>query len=279
MDLLAAARRLESKIARTLDSAASRALGSAARDPLAVIHAVVEVVQQELQPAGRGRRVFPYNTVTVTVAVASAAERARYEAVLECGPSLRARIVDGLRSTGAEISDLDVRITYAADAQAHWTAPDFHVELARVTAAVEIPAPEPAAPPVIELTAVHGTTEQRTYSLALPRIDLGRGREVRNTRNHLLRTNQVAFADGCGDASTTVSRRHGHIAWDHASRDYRLYDDGSAHGTQVLRKGSTIVVRTGSRGVRLRDADEIVLGEARMRVRVAHSHEIRRHGE
>jgi hypothetical protein len=34
----------------------------------------------------------------------------------------------------------------------------------------------------------------------------------------------------------------------------------------VQRNGATIVVRSGTRGVRLRDGDEIVLGEARLRV-------------
>ncbi len=267
MDLFTTARRLESKIARTLDSAAQRALGSTARDPLAVIHAVVDFVEQELQPAGRGRRVFPYNAVTVTLAAASPAEHARYEAVLDCRPTLRERIVEGLRSTGAEVPDLDVRIVYAREARSDWTAADFHVELARVAASVEILSPEPTAPRSIELTVVHGTTEQPVYSLALARIDLGRGREVRDTRSHLLRTNHVAFTERSGDINTSVSRRHAHIRWDPASRTYRIYDDGSAHGTHVLRNGSTIVVRTGSRGMRLRDGDEIVLGEARVRVR------------
>jgi hypothetical protein len=268
MDILTKARRLESRIARTFDSAAQRVVGPAPRDPLEIIHAVVEAVEQEVQPAGRGRRVFPYNAVTVTLVAASSEERARYEAVLECTPTLRERILDGVRSAGAEIADIHVTVVFAREARPGWRAPDHHVELARMTAAVEVlaPAPEPPAHDPIELTVVHGAAEQPSYALALTRIDLGRGREVRDTRNHLLRTNHVAFTEAAGDVNTSVSRRHAHITCDPASGDYRLHDDGSAHGTHVLRSGATIVVRRGARGIRLRDGDEIVLGEARLRV-------------
>ena len=269
MDLLTKARRLESKIARTLDSAAQRVMGSAAREPLEVLHAIVEVVEQEVHPGGRGQRVFPYNSVTVTLVAASAKERARYDAVLACKPALRERILDGLRVAGADVSDLDVNLVYAREAQAGWVAADFHVELARVAARVEILAP-PEAPALapIELTVTHGTSEQPIYSLALSRIDLGRGREVRDMRNHLLRTNHVAFTETPDEVNTSVSRRHAHIIGDAATGEWRIYDDGSAQGTQVLRNGSTIVVRTGARGIRLRDDDELALGEARVRVNV-----------
>jgi hypothetical protein len=47
-----------------------------------------------------------------------------------------------------------------------------------------------------------------------------------------------------------------------------LKDDGSAHGTAVLRKGQTIPVPQGSRGTRLQSGDDIVLGQAKLRVRI-----------
>ena len=52
------------------------------------------------------------------------------------------------------------------------------------------------------------------------------------------------------------------------SGHYRVYDDRSAHGTGVLRNGRTITVTPGSRGIRLESGDEIVLGEARLRVKI-----------
>ena len=44
MDLLTKARRLEARIVRTLDDAAHRAAGSPAREPLQVLHAIVDAV-------------------------------------------------------------------------------------------------------------------------------------------------------------------------------------------------------------------------------------------
>jgi hypothetical protein len=46
-----------------------------------------------------------------------------------------------------------------------------------------------------------------------------------------------------------------------------VYDDGSEHGTGIVRHGRTLAVPRGARGVRLESGDEIVLGEARLRVR------------
>ena len=115
---------------------------------------------------------------------------------------------------------------------------------------------------------VRGTADRNSYSFAATRIDLGRCAEVRDTRNRLVRTNHVAFVEGSGEVNQSVSRRHAHLTYEPASGSYRLCDDGSAHGTSVVRDGSTVTVSPGSLGVRLRTGDEIVLGEARLRIRL-----------
>jgi pSer/pThr/pTyr-binding forkhead associated (FHA) protein len=115
---------------------------------------------------------------------------------------------------------------------------------------------------------VRGTAERRTYSFAARRIDLGRCAEVRDTRNRLIRTNHVAFVEGSGEVNQSVSRRHAHIAYEPTSGGYRVRDDGSVHGTSVVRSGCTVAVPPGSHGVRLRMGDELVLGEARLRIRL-----------
>ena len=110
--------------------------------------------------------------------------------------------------------------------------------------------------------------ERWSYSFAAPRIDVGRGAEVRDHRNRLIRTNHVVFTEGGGDVNQTVSRTHGHIAYEPLSGHFRLHDDGSEHGTAVVRGGRTISVLRGTRGVRLQSDDEVVLGEARVRIRL-----------
>jgi hypothetical protein len=268
MDLLLKARQLESQIARTLNTAAQRVSGSSGRSPLEVIHAIIDVIEQEVVPAGRGRRVFPYNTVNVVIAVGSPAVQARYEVLLENGPTLGERILERVREAGAEVAGIDVTLAFSDEPEAGWTAPDFDLQCSRVKTPVEVVAiAAPVREPIV-LTAVRGTVTEASYSLSQARIDVGRGVEVRDTRNQLLRTNHVAFMEDADEVNRSVSRRHAHITCD-ASGTYRLHDDGSAHGTSILRNGATISVRSGSRGVRLRDGDEIILGEARVRVDVS----------
>jgi len=129
----------------------------------------------------------------------------------------------------------------------------------------------PSAPAVVHeitLTAITGSAEKPEYALTLDRINLGRCAEVRDRRNRLLRTNHVAFSDDAGPINETVSRAHAHID---CAKDgeCRLFDDRSGHGTSIVRTGKTINVPSGARGVRLQSGDEIALGEARLRLKIA----------
>ena len=269
MDLLGKARRLESTIARRFDRAASDAVGAVTREPLEIVHLVFQAVEHEIQPGGRGKRVFPFNSITLSVLASSREERARFEAVLAGGAPLRDRIVEHLRSKSCAIDDLTLDVAYVAKAPKDWRHRQFSLAFARVARA---PAPTNDArrdPEFarVDLTVMRGTAERKNYSFAAKRIDLGRCTEVRDTRNRLIRTNHVAFAEGSGEVNQSVSRRHAHIAYEPTSGGYRLRDDGSVHGTSVVRNGSTLAVPAGSLGLRLRTGDELVLGEARLRIR------------
>ena len=267
MDFLGKARRLESSIARRFDRAAREAVGAVTREPLEIVHLVVEAVAHEIQPGGRGKRVFPFNSITLSVLAPSREERARFEAVLTGEPPLRDRIVEHLRSKSCPIDDLTLDVAYVAKAPKDWRHPQFTLAFARVARAPAKDARRDAAFARIDLTVVRGTAERKNYSFAARRIDLGRCAEVRDTRNRLIRTNQVAFVEGSGEVNQSVSRRHAHLAYEPTSGGYRLRDDGSAHGTSVVRNGSTVAVPPGSLGIRLRTGDELVLGEARLRIR------------
>jgi hypothetical protein len=269
MDLLGKARRLESTIARRFDRAARDALGAVTREPLEIVHLVVEAVEHEIQPGGRGKRVFPFNSITLSVLAPSGEGRARFEAVVAGEPPLRDRIVEHLRSKSCPIDDLTVEVAYVTRAPKTWRDPQFNLAFARVARARTSDARRDPAFARLDLTVVRGTAERRIYSFAANRIDLGRSAEVRDTRNRLIRTNHVAFVEGSGEVNQSVSRRHAHIAYEPASGGYRLLDDGSVHGTSVVRNGGTVAVPPGSLGVRLRTGDELVLGEARLRIRLA----------
>jgi pSer/pThr/pTyr-binding forkhead associated (FHA) protein len=267
MDLLRKARDLEARIASRLDRTVGGLMQSGAREPLEIVHAVVETTQHEIQSSGRGRRVFPFNVIAVTIVAPSRDARARFEAVFADGPSLRDRIVERLGSAGCQVEDLDVAVTYEIRPRKTWRHPEFHVEFARVTKPPRVDSEIGSKPARVEVTVLHGTADQRTYSLAASRIDLGRCAEVRDSRHRLIRTNQVAFVEGANDVNHSVSRRHAHISYEPESAGLRLHDDGSEHGTGIVRNGRMVAVPRGSRGVRLESGDEIVLGEARLRVR------------
>jgi hypothetical protein len=232
------------------------------------MHAVVERVEEQVQPSGRGTRVFPFTRLAVSVVAPSADARARFDAVFEAVPTLRDRIAERLAAAGCYDVRPDITVDYVARAHKNWPQPDFDIRFTRVTA--------PAAPMVastangvrIELAVARGAADRRTYAFGVSRIDIGRCREVRDARQRLIRTNDVAFAEGAAAINQTVSRQHAHIVYDETTAGFRLRDDGSAHGTAVIRAGRTLTVPRGARGVRLRTGDEIVLGEARLRVRL-----------
>jgi hypothetical protein len=268
MTFLRRARDLEAKLAGTLDRTVGGLVRTGAREPLEIVHAIVEAAREEIQASGRGRRVFPFNSITLTILAPSRDARARFEAVFADGPPLRDRIVAHLGSAGCHVDDLDITVKYDSHSRKNWRSPDFHIEFARVAQpAPRIAAADPA-PPRVEVTVLNGTAERRTYMLpASTRIDLGRCTEVRDSRQRLIRTNHVAFLERSGDVNQSVSRRHAHISYEPLSKSFRLHDDGSEHGTGIVRQGRSFAVPRGARGVRLESADEIVLGEARVRVR------------
>jgi hypothetical protein len=267
-NILNRARTLESRIARTLSRAADDAVGPVMREPLEIVHAVVDAVERQVQPGSRGTRLFPFNSVTVSVLAPSRDSRARLEALFSSTPSLRERVLDRLRSAGCDVEDLQVDVAYLGRAARSWGHPQFHVAFDRIASAPAAAAPVDSQRARVEVIVLRGAAERRTYSLALSRIDLGRGGEVRDSRHRLLRTNHVVFVEGSDAVNQTVSRRHAHIAVDPSSGDHRLHDDRSEHGTGIVRGGRTIPVPAGSRGVRLRSGDELVLGEARVRIRI-----------
>jgi hypothetical protein len=272
MDILAKARALEGRLARSVDRAAARVMAAGAREPLEIAHAVVEAVEREVQPAGRGRHLFPFNRIVVSVVAPTRHIQARFDAIFATDPSLTQRVQTRLESAGCAVPDVDVTVRYVEAASADWSAPDLHVEFDRVDVpaaeALPEPAPAPIEPPPVEIEIAAGAAEQPAYSFQFARIDLGRCEEVRDRRNQLVRRNHVVFADSDDALNRTVSRRHAHLAYSDAERAFRVYDDGSEQGTAVSRGGRTIAVPPGARGVRLQPGDEILLGHARLRVRV-----------
>ena len=271
MSLLHKVRRFEADLTRAVEQKARAWSKSGAREPLEVAQAIVDAVAERLEPAARGRYVFPYNRLHVSIVAASKDERARFAAVLESEPSLRDRVGLRLREAGCDPGGLQIVVAYVPRPSPTWQSLEYHVDFARVASAPAteaVPAPEPPPSRNLHITIVNGTADQPAYVFSLPRVNLGRCVEVRDSLSRLVRTNHVAFADLAGTSNHSVSRQHAHIEYVESAHHYRIRDDRSAHGTSLVRHGRTLNVPAGSRGIRLQTGDEVVLGEARLQVRI-----------
>jgi hypothetical protein len=262
-DLIGKARQLESAIQARIEGRSRDQANATARQPLEIVHAIVHGVEREIQPAGRGVVVFPYTQIRIWIAAPTPRDRARLAAACEGPPSLTDRILERLAVAHRDGSPPQVKTTFVAKAKEEWTNPDFHLEYAR-TAPLAADVPSSAR---IDLTVLQGTAEKTSYSFAGGTVSLGRGAEVRDARDRLIRTNQVAFVESGGDINASVSRRHAHIQYDPDTGAFRLHDDGASQGTSVIRDGRDVRAPR-ARGLRLRSGDLIVLGQARVRVRL-----------
>src|SRR5205085_8602064 len=167
-----------------------------AREPLEIVHAIVDAVDREIQPSGRGKHVFPFNSIHVSVLAPSREVRDRLETVLTGDSGLRRRIDDKLRSARCTGSDVDVAISYVGRPQKSWPDPEFHVKFAKVEASTREGEAENTDTARIEVTVFRGRAEKRNYSFVADRIDVGRCVEVKDASGRLIRTNHLAFAEG-----------------------------------------------------------------------------------
>ena len=258
---------LESKIADAVDSASKRAVGAGAREPLEVIHAIVDAIEREIQAGGRGRSIFPFTHLEITLSGPDALARTRLRAVVEEHPTLTAQIKERLASAGCETRDIVIEVLHSETSDPSWSNPDFRLAFARNPQGIAEDKDRNATRiPSLRLTISRGTGPSGTIELTAPTVNLGRGAEVRDGRTRLVRTNDVVFAESPDPVNATVSRCHAHIQFERALGEFRIYDDRSERGTSIVRAGRSIGVPPGNRGLRLFTGDQIVLGDGRIDV-------------
>lgn len=226
---------VEKGIERAFRSWTERMFGPGEADSLIVSHhQVLEEVAAKVQTLARGRRVFPYNQITVRLPAGA--------------PEVAARIEDDVRQVlaGCEMpSDLCVNVEPGA----------FAVTFGKRE-------PEPTAQ--ARVVVVRGKAELAEYLLEKSRTNIGRLRELTDARDRVVRRNDIVFEEGADEANATVSRGHAHIRRE--GREYRICDDSSQFGTRIFREGRPVdVTATNRRGERLQTGDEIYLGRACLR--------------
>lgn len=240
------------------------------RHPIEVYRDILDEIEDATEPGGRGGRIFPYHTITVLMPATSAHQRATAEAVFAEAPSLEERVRARLRQAGCtDVDRLTVALKFVAAAGAEWSGREYRIEFRRhaMTRRANPVGKARTNAQELHLVVVAGTTTKSRYSFDASRINIGRLADVLDQQLRLVRKNQVAFSDGDDDVSQSVSRTHAHITFAASTGEARLHDDGSTHGTRIVRAGRTIPVpRGGGRGITLHDGDEVLLGQARVRV-------------
>jgi pSer/pThr/pTyr-binding forkhead associated (FHA) protein len=243
---------IEKTIERGFRRWTERAFGPANSEELLLVHrAILEEIETQIQTVARGKRLFPYARVAVTLVSPDAGRRALYQAAF--GDRLATDIREALDGASCEVPR-----GFTVEVRTAETGPQPF--------AIEYGAGRPAATPAAaaRLTIVRGKAQQAEYTLDKPRVNIGRLAELSDSEERILRRNDVVFEEGAHEANATVSRKHAHIRLDDG--EYRLCDDASEFGTRVFRDGRSIDVPSGNRrGEKLRGGDEIYLGRACLR--------------
>jgi hypothetical protein len=257
---------IEKSIERGFRHWTERLFGAANSSELMMTHrAILEEVETKVEMLARGRRVFPFAHLTVTLVSPDANRRAILETAF--GERLEADIRQALESSACEVPREFIVEVHAVEAGltpieiAYDTAP---VTPAKTTVASAKTAPPTAPTGPARLTVIKGKTERPEYLLEKARTNIGRLAELTDSEHRVIRRNDIVFEEGADEANATVSRRHVHIRLEEG--DYRVCDDESEFGTRVFRDGRVIEVPAGNRrGEKLRPGDEIYLGRACLR--------------
>ena len=243
---------LEKSIERGFRRWTERTFGPAASGELLLVHhAILEEIETQVQTVSRGRRIFPFPRLTITLVSDDPGRRAIYESAF--GERLAADVREALLGAGCEVPrgfSVAVRATESGPRP-------FEIEYGA--------APAPAVSAAARLVVIRGKAGESEYALTgQARVNIGRLAELADAEQRVVRRNDVVFEEGADEANGTVSRKHAHIRAEDG--EYRICDDGSEFGTRIFREGRTLDVPSGNRrGEKLRPGDEIYLGRACLR--------------
>lgn len=229
--------------------------------PLELLQVALEQLERYVQPAGRGRRTFPYNRVTVRISQHGVDETAVQAVFAGLIPRLHGRLHE-LNCDAPEAIAAEVVVT-PAPADASGAA----VTVACVNDAETRPAPAPApSRPPLRITVLKGQCAETEYLFDEPVIAIGRTAEPSDALG-LVRYNHVAFLEARDGITETVGRAHARLQFEPGSRHYVLFNESGSNPTSIVRNGRTIrVAPNDPRGVRVQSGDQVQLGRAALRL-------------
>jgi hypothetical protein len=233
--------------------------------PLELLHATLDELEAKIQPAGRGRRIFPYDRLVVRVAQSSADPAALRAVFEQLEPRLRERLQE-LRCEAPEQLDVELELLDAP--------PDPGQQV--ITIECSASEREPAAGgavvsagcPTLRIVVVKGRCAEEEYVFEEPVIAIGRTTEPTDVFGQV-RYNHVAFLEERDGVNETVGRAHARLQLDPDSGHYHLFNESSSNPTSIVRAGKMIrVPPRDPRGVRVQSGDQLQLGRAVLRLTI-----------
>jgi hypothetical protein len=230
--------------------------GERAPTPAELLSGILTGVERGISVAPDGP-VFAYNRVMVDLKVENAERKSELRGVLD-KQQIAAAVTRHLERQCRVPPDLRVDLRMqTGDVK----APTYDIEFRNVRGHAETRS-APAAPKTAHLTRMSGGGEP--IVLTEGTFNVGRVAEVHGRDGRLMRRNQIIL-DGDG-AGRTVSRAHARIqgTLTDGALVFLLFDDGSRHGSSIVRDGRAHKVHQGTIGMRLHDGDEVYFGDVRL---------------
>src|SRR5437762_3526791 len=192
---------IEKTIERGFRRWTDRMFGPAESGELLLVHrAILEEIENQVQVMARGRRVFPYARVAVTLIAAEEDRRRLLQAAF--GDRLGTDIREALAAAQCESPrGFTVEVTTSTTGEG-----PFEIDYPAAPVAKE-----PAALPPATLVVVKGKAERDSYLLERPNTNIGRLAELTDADHRVIRRNDVVFEEDSDEATATVSRSHAHI--------------------------------------------------------------------
>jgi hypothetical protein len=227
--------------------------------PLELLQAALDDLERRVQPAGRGRRLFPYNRVVVRITQHGADEPAIQAVFRDLGTRLRDRLAElNCETPTAIAATMVLEPAPERDAPARVCVECFDDD-------ADLAAPMPPGHgqrPALRITVVKGQCVAAEYVFDEPVIAIGRTVEPTDALG-LIRYNHVAFLEERDGINETVGRAHARLQFDPASGHYVLFNESSSNPTSIVRGGRMMrVAPRDPRGVRVQSGDEVRLGRA-----------------
>jgi hypothetical protein len=226
--------------------------------PAELLSGILTGVERGISVAPDGP-VFPYNRVMVDLKVENADRKAELRGALD-KQQIATAVTQHLERQCRVPADLRVDLRMqTGDVK----VPTYDIEFRNVRGHAET-RPAAAVPTTARLTRAAGAGEVEGVTLREGTFNVGRVAEVHGRDGRLIRRNQIVL-DG-ESASRTVSRAHARIQGTvtDGALVFLLFDDGSRHGSTIVRGGRAHKVHQGTIGMRLQDGDEVYFGDVRL---------------